>query len=99
VRFHALHKGSDTFPMPNAWNLGSVRMLSAAAFPAIATSSGGIAFLLGLPDYGGHNSRNQMMDPIRRAAIEMVHSDTFNFAESHISDAIPSIVFSAWQAR
>jgi len=37
--------------MPNAWDAGSARMLAAAGFPAIATTSAGIAFSLGRQDY------------------------------------------------
>ena len=64
-KFRTLHKGAGTFLMPNAWNAGSARMLSAAGFPAIATSSSGIAFSLGLPDYDGCISRDQMMTHIQ----------------------------------
>lgn len=67
-KFRALHKGNGTFLMPNAWNPGSARMLAAAGFPAIATSSGGIAFSLGLPDYDGSISRDQMMVHVRPIA-------------------------------
>jgi len=37
--------------MPNAWDAGSARMLEAAGFPAILTTSAGIAFSMGRPDY------------------------------------------------
>jgi 2-methylisocitrate lyase-like PEP mutase family enzyme len=52
-RFGALHRGlSGGFIMPNAWDPGSAILLAEAGFPAIATTSAGIAFSLGFPDYG-----------------------------------------------
>jgi 2-methylisocitrate lyase-like PEP mutase family enzyme len=48
--FRDLHTGDGIFIMPNAWNAGSACLLEAAGFSAIGTTSGGIAFCLGLPD-------------------------------------------------
>jgi len=36
--------------LPNAWDVASARIFEAAGFPAIATTSGGIAYARGLPD-------------------------------------------------
>lgn len=49
--FHALHTQKPGFLMPNCWDLGSALVLAAAGFKAIATTSAGIAFSLGKPDY------------------------------------------------
>ncbi len=54
--------------MPNAWDAGSARMLSVSGFPAIGTTSAGIAFSQGLPDYEGAVTRESMSDCIRRIA-------------------------------
>lgn len=43
--------------MPNAWDAGSAIILAQAGFEAIATTSAGIAFSLGKPDYSVGNSR------------------------------------------
>lgn len=52
-RFGTLHRGlSGGFIMPNAWDAGSAILLAGAGFSAIATTSAGIAFSLGRPDYG-----------------------------------------------
>ena len=52
-RFGALHQvPRGGFIMPNAWDAGSAMLLAQAGFPAIATTSAGIAFSLGRPDYG-----------------------------------------------
>lgn len=50
--FKAMHAAPRGFVMPNAWDAGSAIVLAEAGFPAIATTSAGIAFALGRPDYG-----------------------------------------------
>lgn len=49
--FKALHSSPGGFIMPNAWDAGSALILAAAGFPAIGTTSAGIAFSLGKQDY------------------------------------------------
>lgn len=49
--FRRLHQ-SGCFLMPNPWDVGSARYLQHLGFPAIATTSAGHAFSLGLPDGG-----------------------------------------------
>lgn len=44
-----LHEG-DGFVLPNAWDAGSARILEQVGFPAIATTSAGIAWSFGVPD-------------------------------------------------
>jgi 2-methylisocitrate lyase-like PEP mutase family enzyme len=45
----ALHHGPG-FVLPNAWDAGSARILEQVGFPAIATTSAGIAWSCGVPD-------------------------------------------------
>lgn len=47
----ALHRGPG-FVIPNAWDAGSARILAHVGFPAIATTSAGIAWSCGVPDGG-----------------------------------------------
>ena len=49
-RFKALHQGPDAFVIPNPWDAGSARLLAALGFEALATTSAGYAFTLGLCD-------------------------------------------------
>lgn len=42
--FRDLHRGG-VFVMPNAWDVGSARLLASMGFPAIATTSSGHAAL------------------------------------------------------
>jgi 2-methylisocitrate lyase-like PEP mutase family enzyme len=45
-----LHQGPRILVLPNAWDAASARIFEEAGFPAIATSSAGIANSLGYPD-------------------------------------------------
>ena len=49
--FRALH-ASGCFLIPNPWDLGSARMLQSLGFKALASTSSGMAWSLGKPDYG-----------------------------------------------
>jgi len=49
-RFADLHR-DGCFLLPNAWDAGSARLLAAAGFGALATTSAGIAFTQGRPDH------------------------------------------------
>lgn len=50
-RLRALHAGPGMLVLPNAWDAASARALAAAGFPAIATTSGGVAAALGYEDH------------------------------------------------
>src|SRR5947208_14903521 len=52
-----LHVEAPMLVLPNAWDAGSARIFVAAGFPALATTSAGIAFSLGFPD-GEQSSRH-----------------------------------------
>jgi 2-methylisocitrate lyase-like PEP mutase family enzyme len=49
--FRDLHAG-EPFVIPNPWDAGSAKLLAAAGFKALATTSSGFAFTLGRPDGG-----------------------------------------------
>ncbi|WP_280876127.1 isocitrate lyase/PEP mutase family protein [Streptomyces pseudovenezuelae] len=49
-RFVELHK-EGCFLLPNAWDVGSAKVLESAGFSALATTSAGVAFSLGRPDH------------------------------------------------
>ncbi|WP_238158593.1 isocitrate lyase/PEP mutase family protein [Kribbella voronezhensis] len=48
--FRALHHGPDPLILPNAWDPVSARTIAEAGYPAIATSSGAVARVLGYDD-------------------------------------------------
>jgi 2-methylisocitrate lyase-like PEP mutase family enzyme len=71
--FYDLHRQPGCFLVPNAWDAGSAKLLEAAGFPAIATTSAGIAFSLGRPDHGyvdavARVDRDTMLDRVRSIA-------------------------------
>ena len=59
VTFRALHQGPRAFVIANAWDGGSARALAALGFPALATSSGAQAGVLGRRD--GSVSRDEAL--------------------------------------
>jgi len=65
VQFRQLHRGPGVLVLPNAWDVASARIFEEAGFPAIATTSAGIAFSLGYPD-GHRTSREEMIARIGR---------------------------------
>ncbi len=48
--FRALHERPGAFVIPNPWNAGTARILTALGFEALATTSAGYAFSIGRPD-------------------------------------------------
>ncbi len=64
--FLALHEGRG-FVLPNAWDAGSARILEQAGFPAIATTSAGIAWSWGVAD-GGTIGGDAMLDRVAEIA-------------------------------
>ncbi len=58
-----LHR--PTLLLPNAWDAASARIFERAGFPALGTTSAGIAFALGYPD-GQHVSRKEMLEVVAR---------------------------------
>ena len=57
--FHKLHLQDGPFVMPNAWDIGSARILSGLGFKALATTSAGMAYARGKPD--GTVSREEVL--------------------------------------
>lgn len=48
--FRRLHARDEIFVMPNPWDLGTARILESMGFQALATTSAGLAFSLGVPE-------------------------------------------------
>lgn len=64
-RLRQLHVQGPMLVLPNAWDAGSARIFVEAGFPALATTSAGIAFSLGFPD-GERISRDEMLAAVAR---------------------------------
>jgi 2-methylisocitrate lyase-like PEP mutase family enzyme len=65
--FRAMHSGGEVLLLPNAWDVASARIIEDSGFPAIATTSAGVAFSLGYPD-GQKISREEMLAAVGRIA-------------------------------
>ena len=48
--FRALHESPDAFIIPNPWDAGTARILASLGFAALATTSLGVANMLGRSD-------------------------------------------------
>ena len=66
-QFLELHRGPRILVLPNAWDVSSARIFEDAGFPAIGTTSAGVAFSLGYPD-GQKIPRGEMLAVVRRIA-------------------------------
>jgi 2-methylisocitrate lyase-like PEP mutase family enzyme len=62
-----LHSSSEILLLPNVWDVASARIIEEGGFPAIATTSAGVAFALGYPD-GEKISREEMLALVARIA-------------------------------
>ncbi|MFO0997168.1 MAG: isocitrate lyase/phosphoenolpyruvate mutase family protein [Alphaproteobacteria bacterium] len=60
-QFKALHERPGIFVIPNPWNAGTARMLTALGFEALATTSAGFAFSIGQSDGAGAVSREAIL--------------------------------------
>src|SRR5688572_32383191 len=48
--FRALHARAEAFIIPNPWDVGTAKMLAKLGFEALATTSAGFAFSIGVLD-------------------------------------------------
>ena len=63
--FHRLHS-SGCFVMPNPWDAGSARALEQLGFPALATTSAGLAWTFGCAD--NQVTLDQALEHLRKVA-------------------------------
>ncbi|MBC9251953.1 2-methylisocitrate lyase [Pseudomonas alcaligenes] len=59
--FRDLHRGEGLLVLPNPWDAGSAKMLAGLGFPALATTSAGLAFSLGRRDAEGAVGRDECL--------------------------------------
>ena len=60
--FRALHERPGIFVMPNPWNAGTARILTALGFEALATTSAGYAFSIGRQDSTAELTRDGILE-------------------------------------
>jgi len=60
--FRALHERPGAFVIPNPWNAGTARVLTALGFEALATTSAGYAFAVGRRDSAAGLTRDEILE-------------------------------------
>ena len=65
ARFRALHHGLEILLLCNVWDPASARIVEEAGFPAVATTSAGVAWSLGYAD-GEHTPFKEVVATVRR---------------------------------
>lgn len=65
-----MHTGTSAVVLANVWDVASARIIEEAGFPAIATTSAGIAFAQGFPD-GQKIPADQMITAIAQIAANV----------------------------
>ena len=65
LRFKQLHEREGLLVIPNPWDAGSAKLLAAMGFEALATTSAGLAWMLGKADGEAGVTRNESMQNAR----------------------------------
>lgn len=63
--FKALHERPGIFVIPNPWDAGTARILTALGFEALATTSAGFAFSIGRRDSAAGLTRDEVLENAR----------------------------------
>ena len=74
----ALHAGPGMLVLPNAWDAASARAVQSAGFPAVATTSSGVALSLGYLD-GEKAPMDEMLNAAARAIVAVDVPVTVDF--------------------
>src|SRR3977135_2372379 len=92
-QLRALHRTPPIFVIPNVWDAASARLFEAEGFPAIATTSAGVAASLGYPDGGVVPSR-EMVEAIGRIvrAVKVPVTADIEHAYGSTPDAVTEVV-------
>ena len=92
-QLRALHRTPPMLVLPNAWDAASARLIEAEGFPAIATTSAGVAAALGYPD-GGVVPPNEMIEAIARIvrSVKVPVTADIEHAYAAAPDAVADVV-------
>ena len=91
-QFLALHRPGQPLLQPNAWDIGSARILAALGFEAIATTSSGFAASLGRMD--GKVTRDEVLEHCRAlsAAVDIPVAADFEDGFGRAPDEVAASV-------
>lgn len=92
AKFRLLHERNGAFIIPNPWDIGTARILASMGFEALATTSAGMAFVLGQRD--GDVSKEQVLDHCRAivgatklpVSADLEHG--FGLAPEHVAETV-----------
>ncbi len=84
AEFHRLHE-SGCFVMPNPWDAGTARVLEQMGFPALATTSAGMAWMFGRADT--HVPLPDVLDHLRTVTAAVAVPVNADFEGGHAVDA------------
>ena len=92
-RLRALHRAPPILVIPNAWDAASARLFEAEGFPAVATTSAGVAASLGYPD-GGVVPAREMIEAVARIAraVKVPVSADIEHAYAETPDGVADVV-------
>jgi 2-methylisocitrate lyase-like PEP mutase family enzyme len=91
--FRSLHE-SGCFVLPNPWDRGTARYLAHVGFKALATTSAGFAFSLGLPDQVTAITTDKMVSHIREIVESTslpVNADFQNGYADQTADVVANV--------
>ncbi|MFF2009313.1 isocitrate lyase/phosphoenolpyruvate mutase family protein [Streptomyces sp. NPDC058195] len=84
--FRSLHTAPAPLALANAWDVASARVIEAAGAPAIATTSAGAAWSLGLPD-GDFLDRDQAVERVGQIVAAVAVPVTADIEGGYGADA------------
>ncbi len=89
--FRELHGGPRILVLPNAWDAISARVFEAAGFPAVGTTSAGVANVLGYTD-GQFAPRDEVLFMVRRIAGTVQIPVTADIEAGYGADSVEEVV-------
>jgi 2-methylisocitrate lyase-like PEP mutase family enzyme len=91
IAFRALHTGARMLVLPNAWDAISARIFEDAGFPAVGTTSAGVANALGYPD-GQFAPREEVLFVVRRIAQTVRIPVTADIEAGYGADSVSEVI-------
>ncbi len=91
IAFRELHDGPRILVLPNAWDAISARIFEAAGFPAVGTTSAGVANVLGYRD-GEFAPREEVLFLVRRIASTVQIPVTADIEAGYGADSVEEVV-------
>ncbi len=91
IAFRELHTGPRILVLPNAWDAISARIFEVAGFPAVGTTSAGLANALGYPD-GEFAPRDEVLFMVRRIAHTVQVPVTADIEAGYGADSVAEVV-------